>query len=53
MKHQKENPRCYRIGITKHIVQKVAIEESSSPPIDRVILNSIKVVEDEFDMEVA
>lgn len=53
MKHHKENHRCYRTDIMEVIVQEVPAEETPSPPMDRVIINSAERVEDESGMEVA
>lgn len=38
--------------IVEEIVQEIAVEETPSPAMDQVIKNSVKKVEDEYDIGV-
>lgn len=49
MKHRKENHQCCRVDVVEEIIHKVVADESPSSPMDRDIVNSIEVVEEEFN----
>lgn len=52
MKHDKEKPQCYQIDMVEESVQKVIASETLSSPMDRVMVYSIKQVEDEHVLEI-
>lgn len=53
MRHDKENPHCYQIDVMEEIVKKICNTETSSVLLDRVIVNSIEQMEDEYEVEIA
>lgn len=50
MQHHKENTQCYQIDMVDESVQKVIASETLSSSMDRVMVYSIKQVEDEYDL---
>jgi hypothetical protein len=45
MKHRNENPQCYRVDVVDEIVEDVKKEENPIPPMERVLIISIKLRE--------
>ncbi|MCI85813.1 hypothetical protein A2U01_0107092, partial [Trifolium medium] len=41
-----------RVDVVEEVVEDVFVEETPSPPLERVLVNSIDVLEDEGDREV-
>ncbi|GAU40179.1 hypothetical protein TSUD_374870 [Trifolium subterraneum] len=52
MKRHDEEPDCYRVDVIEEVVEDVHMEEQPSPPLERVLVNSIEKVEDEFEEEI-
>ncbi|GAU51000.1 hypothetical protein TSUD_131520, partial [Trifolium subterraneum] len=42
----------FRVDVIQEVVEDVHVEEQPSPPLERVIVNSIEKVEDEFEEEI-
>jgi hypothetical protein len=45
MRHQNENPQCYRVDVIKNIVEETSRVETPALPIENVIVNSITIIE--------
>ncbi|GAU41120.1 hypothetical protein TSUD_288100 [Trifolium subterraneum] len=52
MRHQNENPQCYRVDVIDDIVQETSQNETPELPIERVIVNSINTKEESLEKEV-
>jgi len=52
MKHRNENPQCYRVDVVDDMVEETTLEESPSPPLERVIVNSIESSNEDMGEEV-
>ncbi|MCI84587.1 hypothetical protein A2U01_0105865, partial [Trifolium medium] len=51
-KHDEEEPQCYRVDVVEEVVEDVFVEETPSLPLERVIVNSIDDLEEEWDREI-
>ncbi|GAU41937.1 hypothetical protein TSUD_380420 [Trifolium subterraneum] len=52
MKRHDDESDCFRVDVIEEVVEDVHVEEQPSPPLERVIVNSIEKVEDEFEEEI-
>jgi len=52
MKRHDDDSDCFRVDVIEEVVEDVHVEEQPSPPLERVIVNSIEKVEDEFEEEI-
>ncbi|XP_045831120.1 uncharacterized protein LOC123922450 [Trifolium pratense] len=52
MKHHDEEPQCYKVDVIEEVVEDVLVEETPSLPLERVIVNSIDDLEEEWDKEI-
>ncbi|GAU38875.1 hypothetical protein TSUD_67380 [Trifolium subterraneum] len=52
MKRHDDESECFRVDVIEEVVEDVHVEEQSTPPLERVIVNSIEKVEDEFEEEI-
>jgi hypothetical protein len=52
MKHQAENPKCYRIDVIEEIVEDRSSEPQPSQSMEKIIVNSIESGENVEDVEV-
>jgi len=52
MKHQTENPQCYRIDVVDEIVEDDSRDPQPTQPMEKVIVNSIEGCDKEEDYEV-
>ncbi|GAU37119.1 hypothetical protein TSUD_278700 [Trifolium subterraneum] len=52
MKRHDEEPECVRVDVIEEVVEDVHVEEQPSPPLERVIVNSIEEVEEECEEEI-
>ncbi|MCI60505.1 hypothetical protein A2U01_0081761 [Trifolium medium] len=46
-RHDEEEPECHRVDVIEEVVEDVFVEESPSPPLERVLVNSIDELEEE------
>ncbi|MCI71020.1 hypothetical protein A2U01_0092283, partial [Trifolium medium] len=51
-RHDEEEPQCHRVDVVEEVVEDVFVEETLSPPLERVIVNSIDDLEEEWDREI-
>ncbi|GAU40559.1 hypothetical protein TSUD_367620 [Trifolium subterraneum] len=51
MKRHDDDSDCFRVDVIEEVVEDVHVEKQPSPPLERVIANSIEKVEDEFEEE--
>ncbi|MCH92616.1 hypothetical protein A2U01_0013556 [Trifolium medium] len=52
MKHHDDEPQCYKVDVIEEVVEDVLVEETPSLPLERVIVNSIDDLEEEWDKEI-
>ncbi|CAJ2637538.1 unnamed protein product [Trifolium pratense] len=52
MKHHDDEPQCFKIDVIEEVVEDVSVEETPSLPLERVIVNSIDDLEEEWDKEI-
>ncbi|GAU51100.1 hypothetical protein TSUD_411810 [Trifolium subterraneum] len=52
MKHHDDEPQCFKVDVIEEVVEDVLIEETPSPPLERVIVNSIDDLEEEWEREI-
>ncbi|CAJ2668475.1 unnamed protein product [Trifolium pratense] len=52
MKHHDDEPQCFKVDVIEEVVEDVLVEETPSLPLERVIINSIDDLEDEWDKEI-
>ncbi|PNX67980.1 hypothetical protein L195_g063771, partial [Trifolium pratense] len=52
MKHHDDEPQCYKVDVIEEVVEDVSVEETPSFPLERVIVNSIDDLEEEWDKEI-
>ncbi|GAU46855.1 hypothetical protein TSUD_385320 [Trifolium subterraneum] len=52
MKRHDDDSDCFRVDVIEEVVEDVHVEEQTSPPLERVIVNYIEKVEDEFEEEI-
>ncbi|CAJ2666538.1 unnamed protein product [Trifolium pratense] len=52
MKHHDDEPQCFKVDVIEEVVEDVLVEETPSLPLERVIVNSIDDLEDEWDKEI-
>ncbi|GAU52017.1 hypothetical protein TSUD_418330, partial [Trifolium subterraneum] len=52
MKRHDDGDDCFRVDVIEEVVEDVQVEEQPSPPLERIIVNSIEEVEDEFEEEI-
>ncbi|GAU36667.1 hypothetical protein TSUD_15800 [Trifolium subterraneum] len=52
MKRHDDESECFRVDVIEEVVEDVHVEEQPTPPLERVIVNSIEKVEDEFEEEI-
>ncbi|MCI21947.1 hypothetical protein A2U01_0043118, partial [Trifolium medium] len=52
MKRHDEDPECHRVDIVEEVVEDVFVEETPTPPLERVIVNSIDDLEEEWEKEI-
>ncbi|MCI85850.1 hypothetical protein A2U01_0107129, partial [Trifolium medium] len=41
MKRHDEEPQCHRVEVVEEVVEDVFAEETPSPPLERIMVNSI------------
>ncbi|MCI90746.1 hypothetical protein A2U01_0112040, partial [Trifolium medium] len=51
-RHDEEEPPCHRVDVIEEVVEDVFVEETLSPPLERVMVNSIDELEEEWDREI-
>ncbi|MCI66854.1 hypothetical protein A2U01_0088112, partial [Trifolium medium] len=51
-RHDEEEPRCHRVEVIEEVVEDVFAEETPSPPLEMIIVNSIDELEEEGDHEI-
>jgi hypothetical protein len=51
MKHKDDEPKCFKVDVIEEVVHDVFVEETHSPPLERVIANSIDDLEEEWEKE--
>ncbi|MCI69773.1 hypothetical protein A2U01_0091036, partial [Trifolium medium] len=51
-RHGEEEPQCHRVDIIQEVVEDIFAEETPSPPLERVLVNSIDELEEEEDHEI-
>ncbi|MCI65769.1 hypothetical protein A2U01_0087027, partial [Trifolium medium] len=49
MKHNDDEPQCFKVDVVEEVVKDVFVEENPSPPLERVIVNSIDDLEEEWE----
>ncbi|MCI09998.1 hypothetical protein A2U01_0031089, partial [Trifolium medium] len=52
MKMHDEEPQCHRVDVVEEVVEDVFAEETPTPSLERVIVNSIDELEEEWDREI-
>ncbi|GAU28722.1 hypothetical protein TSUD_372290 [Trifolium subterraneum] len=52
VKRHDDESDCFRVDVIEEVVEDVHVEEQPSPPLERVIVNSIEKVEDKFEEEI-
>ncbi|CAJ2639773.1 unnamed protein product [Trifolium pratense] len=52
MKHHDDEPQCFKVDVIEEVVEDVSVEETPSLPLERVIVNSIDDLEEEWDKEI-
>ncbi|CAJ2663201.1 unnamed protein product [Trifolium pratense] len=52
MRHQNENPQCYRVDVIENIVEETSRVEKPVLPMENVIVNSITLVEKGQEKEI-
>jgi hypothetical protein len=52
MRHQNENPQCYRVDVIENIVEETSRIEAPTLPIEKVIVNSITTSETNQEPEI-
>ncbi|MCI31987.1 hypothetical protein A2U01_0053199, partial [Trifolium medium] len=52
MKRHDEDLECYRVDIVEEVVEDVFAEETPTPPLERVLVNSIDDLEKEWEREI-
>ncbi|MCI71068.1 hypothetical protein A2U01_0092331, partial [Trifolium medium] len=45
MKRHDDDPKCFRIEVVDEVIEDVFIVETPSPPLERVLVNSIDDLE--------
>ncbi|MCI18639.1 hypothetical protein A2U01_0039794, partial [Trifolium medium] len=43
-RHDEEEPQCHRVNVIEEVVEDVFVEDTPSPPLERVLVNSWKYV---------
>ncbi|MCI69916.1 hypothetical protein A2U01_0091179, partial [Trifolium medium] len=46
-RHDEEEPQCHRVDVIEEVMEDVFVEETPSPPLERVLVNSIDELEEE------
>ncbi|MCI53646.1 hypothetical protein A2U01_0074893, partial [Trifolium medium] len=49
MKRHDEDPECFKVEVVDEVVEDVFAEETTTPPLERVIANSIDDLEEEWE----
>ncbi|MCI23964.1 hypothetical protein A2U01_0045147, partial [Trifolium medium] len=52
MKKHDEDPECHRVDVVEEVVEDVFVEETHTPPLERVLVNSIDDLEEEWEKEI-
>ncbi|MCI46503.1 hypothetical protein A2U01_0067743 [Trifolium medium] len=52
MRHQNENPQCYRVDVIENIVEETSRVGTPALPIEKVIVNSITLEEKDQEKEI-
>ncbi|GAU46577.1 hypothetical protein TSUD_402660 [Trifolium subterraneum] len=52
MKHNDDEPQCFKVDVVEEVVKDVFIEDTPSVPLERVIVNSIDDLEEEWEKEI-
>jgi hypothetical protein len=52
MKHNDDEPQCFKVDVVEEVVKDVFVEETPSFPLERVIVNSIDDLEEEWEKEI-
>jgi hypothetical protein len=52
MKHHDDEPQCFKVDVIEEVVKDVLVEETPPLPLERVIVNSIDDLEEEWDKEI-
>jgi hypothetical protein len=52
MQQQNDEPQCFSVDVIEEVVEDVLVEETHVPPLERVIVNSIDDLEEEWDKEI-
>ncbi|MCI38867.1 hypothetical protein A2U01_0060096, partial [Trifolium medium] len=52
MKRHDEEPECHRVDVVEEVVDDVFAEETYTPPLERVLVNSIDDLEEEWEREI-
>ncbi|MCI68558.1 hypothetical protein A2U01_0089819, partial [Trifolium medium] len=47
-----ERPQCHRVEVIEEVVKDVFAEETPSPPLERIMVNSIYGLEEQEDHEI-
>ncbi|MCI64124.1 hypothetical protein A2U01_0085381, partial [Trifolium medium] len=51
-RHDEEEPRCHQVEVIEEVVEDVFAEETPSPPLERIMVNSIEELEEQEDHEI-
>ncbi|MCI82001.1 hypothetical protein A2U01_0103275, partial [Trifolium medium] len=46
-RHDEEEPQCHHVDVVEEVVEDVFEEKTPSPPLERVLVNSIDELEEE------
>ncbi|KAK2428208.1 hypothetical protein QL285_026743 [Trifolium repens] len=52
MKHNDDEPQCFKVDVVEEVVKDIFIEDTPSVPLERVIVNSIDDLEEEWEKEI-
>jgi hypothetical protein len=52
MQQQNDEPQCFKVDVIEEVVEDVLVEETPVSPLERVIVNSIDDLEEEWDREI-
>jgi hypothetical protein len=52
MKHHDDEPQCFKVDVIEKVVKDVLVEETPPLPLERVIVNYIDDLEEEWDKEI-
>ncbi|MCI82102.1 hypothetical protein A2U01_0103376, partial [Trifolium medium] len=50
-RHDEEKPQCHRVEVVEEVVKDVFAEETPSPPLERIMVNSIDGFEEQEVLE--